>query len=316
MAGGAPDYYSILGVSRTADADEIKKAYRKLARMHHPDAGGDEAKFKEINEAYEVLSDDKKRKMYDQFGTANANEVPFGGGAYAGNPFAGAAGAGAGFAGINWADILESMRRGEGAFGGFDFLNMDGAGQAYSRATKGQDVSAEIVLSFNEAFSGCTKTLVLRTPSTGETQNVTVKVPQGAVDGGRLRIRGKGNPGQNGGPAGDLLVTTRIQEHPWFTRDGADVLLTVPVSPAEAGLGATVTVPTPDGKYAKVKVPAGTASGKRLVMSGKGAKKLKGSGNGDFKMTIEIALPATLSAQQREALEAYQSAPGESVRNW
>ena len=105
MANGAPDYYRILGVSRTADADEIKKAYRKLARKHHPDAGGDEARFKEINEAYEVLSDDKKRKMYDQFGTANANQAPFGGG-YAGNPFGGA---GAGFANINWADILDSI---------------------------------------------------------------------------------------------------------------------------------------------------------------------------------------------------------------
>jgi curved DNA-binding protein len=314
MGNGAPDYYKILGVSRTADADEIKKAYRKLARQHHPDAGGDEAKFKEINEAYEVLSDDEKRKMYDQFGTANANQVPFGGG-YAGNPFAGAAG-GAGFASINWSDILESMRRGEGAFGGFDFLNMNGgAGQASARPSQGSDVKAEISISFDEAFSGCTKTLVLRMPS-GETENVSVKVPAGAVDGGRLRIRGKGNPGRNGGPAGNLLVTTRIQEHPWFTRDGADVLLTVPVSPAEAALGATVTVPTPDGKRANVKVPAGTQNGKRLVMSGKGAKKLKGSGNGDFKMTIEIALPATLSNEQRQALQAFAQAPGSGVRSW
>ena len=315
MAGGAPDYYKILGVSRTADAEEIKKAYRKLARTHHPDAGGDEAKFKEINEAYEVLSDDKKRKMYDQFGTANANQVPFGGGGFAGNPFAGA-GAGAGFASINWQDILESMRHGEGAFGGFDFLNMNGAGQAQPRPMKGADVSAEIVISFDEAFSGCTKTLVLRMPDSGKKENVTVKVPAGAIEGGRLRIRGKGNPGQYGGPTGDLLVTTRIQEHPWFKRDGADVLLTVPVSPAEAALGAVVTVPTPDGKRANVKVPAGTFSGKRLVMSGKGAKKLKGAGNGDFKMTIEIALPEKLSDEQRKALEDYAEAPGPNVRSW
>ena len=311
MANGAPDYYRILGVSRTADADEIKKAYRKLARKHHPDAGGDEARFKEINEAYEVLSDDKKRKMYDQFGTANANQAPFGGG-YAGNPFGGA---GAGFANINWADILESMRHGEGAFGGFDFLNMNGAGAATMRPTQGSDVTAEISITFDEAFTGCTKTLVMRMPS-GEKENVTVKVPAGAVDGGRLRIRGKGNPGQNGGPAGNLLVTTRIQKHPWFTRDGADVLLEVPVSPAEAALGAVVTVPTPDGKRANVKIPAGSSSGKRLVMRGKGAKKLKGSGNGDFRMTIEIALPGTLSDGQRAALEAYAQAPGASPRGW
>lgn len=312
MANGAPDYYRILGVSRTADAEEIKKAYRQLARKHHPDAGGDEARFKEINEAYEVLSDDKKRKMYDQFGTANANQVPFGGG-YAGNPFG--SGVGGGFANINWSDILESMRRGEGAFGGFDFLNMNGAAQAQTWPTQGSDLTAEISISFDEAFSGCTKTLVMRMPS-GEKENVTVKVPAGAVDGGRLRIRGKGNPGTNGGPAGNLLVTTRIQEHPWFTRDGADVLLTVPVSPAEAALGAVVTVPTPDGKRANVKIPAGSSNGKNLVMRGKGAKHLKGSGNGDFKMTIEIALPTHLSDAQRKALEAYAQASGDSVRNW
>jgi curved DNA-binding protein len=146
--------------------------------------------------------------------------------------------------------------------------------------------------------------------------SVTVKVPAGAVDGGRLRIRGKGRAGVNGGPAGDLLVTTRLQEHPWFTRDGADVLLTVPVSPAEAALGASVTVPTPDGKQAKVKIPAGTRSGKHLVMSGKGAKKLKGAGIGNFKATIEIALPDALSDEQKRALEAYAAAPGASVRKW
>lgn len=315
MANGAPNYYKILGVARTAGADEIKKAYRKLARKHHPDAGGDEARFKEINEAYEVLSDDKKRKMYDQFGTASASQVPPGwGGGAAGNPFADMGAAG--FAGINWADILESMRRGEGAFGGFDFMNMGGATQPQPRAAKGADATAELSLSFDEAFEGCTKTLVVRLPDREQKESVTVKVPAGAVDGGRLRLRGKGYAGQNGGPAGDLLVTTRIREHPFFTRDGADVLLSVPVTPAEAGLGATVTVPTPDGKHAKVKVPAGTKSGKVLAMYGKGAKKLKGAGHGDFKMTIEITLPEQLSDEQKRALEAYASAEGPEVRKW
>ena len=315
MANGAPNYYEILGVSRTANGDEIKKAYRKLARQYHPDAGGDEEKFKQVNEAYEVLSDDKKRQMYDQFGTANENQIPYGGG----NPFGGAAGAGAGFAGFNWADILDSMRRGEGAFGGFDFMNMGNmgnAGQATPRATRGGDVTAELMISFDEAFNGCTKKLVLRMPDSGERENVTVKVPAGAVDGGRLRLRGKGSTGMNGGPAGDLLVTTKIQPHPYFTRDGADVLLDVPITPAEAALGAVVTVPTPDGKQAKVKIPAGTSNGKHLVMSGKGAQKLKGGGTGDFKMTLNISLPAELSAEQRSALEAYAKASGQGVRAW
>lgn len=314
MAHGAPDYYSILGVSRTADADEIKKAYRKLARQHHPDAGGDEAKFKQINEAYEVLSDDKKRKMYDQFGTADSNQIPFGGGGFSGNPFGGAAGAG-GFSSIPWQDILESMRRGEGAFGGFDFLNMNGTGPGSPMPAQGADVSAEIFITFEEALDGCMKTLVMRMPG-GEKENVSVKVPAGANDGTRIRVRGKGKPGQNGGPNGNLMVTTRIQEHPWFKRDGADVLLTVPVTPAEAALGAVVTVPTPDGKRANVRIPAGTHNGKNLVMSGKGAKKLKGSGYGDFRMTIEIALPEHLSNAQREALEAYANAAGDGVRQW
>lgn len=335
MAGNAPDYYKILGVSRTATADEIKKAYRKLARTHHPDAGGDEAKFKEINEAYEVLSDEKKRKVYDQYGSVGSGSMPYG----AGNPFGG----GAGGVTMNWADILDSIRSGNGAWGsgfqGFDLndfvsgMNGGGAGGGgpfgsyggaspfggYSSAPqprKGQDVNVDLQVTFDEAFNGCEKRISLRVPGATEKTTLNVKVPRGAVDGGRLRFRGKGAAGVNGGEAGDLLVTTRISAHPYFTRNGADVELTAPVTLAEAALGATITVPTPDGKQAKIKVPAGAAEGTVLRMRGKGAKKVKGVGNGDMNVVLHIQMPTQLNDEQRAALEAFQAASHEKVRTW
>ncbi len=239
-----PDYYQILGVPRTATAAEIKKAFRKLARTHHPDAGGDEAKFKEINEAYEVLSDDKKRELYDQYGTANENQIPpqgWGGAVDFGDIFGGAGG-GAGFGG--WADILESIRHGEGAFGGnWDF----GQGRT-PRPQKGQDMNVTLNITFDEAFNGAEKRVTVRVPGRQESETLTVKIPAGAVDGGRMRFKGKGALGANGGEDGDLLIVTKIDEGGLYRRKGADVLMDVPVSFAEAALGAKVTVPTPDGK--------------------------------------------------------------------
>ena len=165
-----PDYYQILGVPRTATAAEIKKAFRKLARTHHPDAGGDEAKFKEINEAYEVLSDDKKRELYDQYGTANENQIPpqgWGGAVDFGDIFGGAGG-GAGFGG--WADILESIRHGEGAFGGnWDF----GQGRT-PRPQKGQDMNVTLNITFDEAFNGAEKRVTVRVPGRQESETLTV----------------------------------------------------------------------------------------------------------------------------------------------
>ncbi|MDD6650832.1 MAG: DnaJ C-terminal domain-containing protein [Eggerthellales bacterium] len=314
MAGSTPDYYKILGVSRTASADEIKKAYRKLARTHHPDAGGDEAKFKEINEAYEVLSDEKKRKLYDQYGTAKESQIPFGGGA--GNPFGGA--------NMSWADILESIRSGNGAWGpgfaGFDLNDfMGGSTGGYSSAPaprKGQDVNVDLRISFQEALTGCEKRISLRVPGASDKITLNVKVPEGAVDGGRLRFKGKGAAGENGGPAGDLLVTTRIEPHPYFTREGADVILHAPITLAEAALGASITVPTPDGKKANIRVPAGTVEGTTLRMKGKGAKNVKGSGYGDMNVIVHLQVPQQLNEGQRAALEAFQAATNEKVRNW
>ncbi len=310
-----PDYYKTLGVPRTATADEIKKAFRKLARTHHPDAGGDEAKFKEINEAYEVLSDDKKRKLYDQYGTANENHIPQGWGGGAVNVediFGGGAG---GFG--SWADILESIRHGEGAFGSdWDFNGSGFGGARQPRPRKGQDMNVTLNVTFDEAFSGAEKRVTVRVPGRGESETLTVKIPAGAVDGGRLRFKGKGGPGENGGASGDLLITTKIDEHPYYSRKGADVLMDVPVSVAEAALGASVVVPTPDGTKVRVKVPAGTQDDTVQTVRGKGAPKVKGEGSGDLKIAVKVLVPKEMNEGQKKAMEDYLAATTEDVRSW
>lgn len=302
-----PDYYKTLGVSRSATADEIKKAYRKLARTHHPDAGGDEAKFKEINEAYEVLGDEKKRKLYDQYGTADEQRIPSGWGGQ--SPFAGAG---------SWADILESIRRGEGAFGGnWDIGDIFGGsgfggggfgGQYAQRPVQGRDMNVTLTVSFQEAFEGCTKKVSVKVPGAAGAETLDVNVPAGAVDGGRVRFRGKGAAGRNGGANGDLLVTTRIAEHPVFSRSGADVLMTVPVTAAEATLGASVVVPAPDGTKIRIKVPAGSQEGTKLRVGGKGAPVLKGTGRGALDITLHVDIPRSLTPAQKQAMEDFQAA--------
>ena len=317
-----PDYYKTLGVPRSATASEIKKAYRKLAREHHPDAGGDEAKFKEINEAYEVLSDDKKREMYDQYGTANENQIPFqGGNPFAGgNPFGGGqytyttTGGGNPFGGggIDWADILESLRHGEGAFG--TDWNFGGGGRQ-PQPEKGADKKVTLTVTFDEAFNGAEKKVRVVNPETQEKETLTIKVPAGAMEGGRVRLKGKGHPGANGGQAGDLLVTIKIADKQ-FSRDGANVVMKLPISIDEAALGAQVVVPTPAGKKVRLRIPAGTQDGAVLTLKGQGAPRLgkNASGTGDLKVEIEVKIPTTLNDEQKAALEAFKEATKESVR--
>lgn len=313
-----PDYYKTLGVPRTATADEIKKAFRKLARTHHPDAGGDEAKFKELNEAYEVLSDDKKRKLYDQYGTANENHIPQqgwrGGGSVNVEDIFGGAGGGFG----SWADILESIRHGEGAFGtDWDFNDMSGfGGGRQPRPRNGQDMNVTLNVTFDEAFKGTEKRVTVRVPGRGESETLTVKIPAGAVDGGRLRFKGKGGPGENGGASGDLLITTKIEPHSFYTRKGADVLMDVPVSVAEAALGASVVVPAPDGTKVRVRVPKGTQDDTVLSVKGKGAPKVKGEGAGDLKITVKVVVPKDMNEGQKKAMEDYIAATTDDVRSW
>ena len=311
-----PDYYKTLGVPRTASADDIKKAFRKLARTHHPDAGGDEAKFKEINEAYEVLGDEKKRALYDQYGTANENQIPrgwSGGQGFSVDDIFGGSQGGQGFSG-SWSDILESIRRGEGAFGSnWDFGGFGGS----PRPHRGQDMNVTLKVSFDEAFRGVEKRVTVRIPGKPSSDTVTVKVPAGAVDGGRLRFKGKGGLSQDGGEPGDLLVTTKIEPHPYYRRDKADVIVDVPVTVAEAALGAAIVVPAPDGTKVRVRIPAGTQDGAVLTIKGKGAPDVKSKGSfGNLKIQVDVKVPKTMNEKQRKAMEDFLAATTEDVRTW
>lgn len=323
-----PDYYKTLGVPRTASQSEIKKAFRKLARTHHPDAGGDEAKFKEINEAYEVLSDEKKRELYDTYGTANENHIPYGGaggggfnyedifgggfGGQGGQTYTYTTDGGGGFGGMDWADILNSIRNGEGAFGSDWDFNVN-------RARRGQDMNVTLDVTFDEAFNGANKRVTVRIPGKPEADTIDVKIPAGARDGGRLRYRGKGGLGESGGEPGDLLITTHITEHPYYKRDKADVLMELPINVAQAALGCSIVVPTPDGAKIRLKVPAGTQDGKVLTVKGKGAKDVKNKNSeafGDLKVKIMVETPVDMNEDQKKAMEEFLAATPEAVRPW
>ena len=307
-------YYDVLGVKRDASDDEIKKAFRKLAAKYHPDAGGDEAKFKEVSEAYTTLSDPQKRREYDQL-------LMFGG--IPGADFGGSGGRGrytyTTNVGGDWSDIFNNMRNGDGAFGGFDFSSIfggaAGARAASNRPTKGSDLTMSVDVSAEEAFRGATRKATYRVPSTGEEQTLTIKIPAGAVDGGKLRYRGRGEYGTNGGDRGDLVITTHVAEHPLFKRDGADVRMELPISIYEATLGATVDVPTPDGTEVRLKVPAGTQDGKTFRFRDLGAPNVKRKGSrGALYVTVRVKVPTMLTKKERDALEALRDADTRDYR--
>jgi molecular chaperone DnaJ len=371
----AKDYYDLLGVPRTATADEIKKAFRKQARKHHPDAGGSEDRFKEINEAYEVLSDEEKRRQYDEYGRYFAGGMPPGG---PGGPGPGGTGFPGGGGGFQYQTVDMGDLGDLGDLFGNLFSGAGGnVGSRRSSARRGTDLQYDLTLSFDEALKGVsTKVDVKRTepcgtckgsgakpgtsPTTCPTCNgsghvtqgqgvfgfsrtcprcggsgriietpcqtcrgkgsvvkvkpLTVNIPPGVTDGGKLRFAGKGEPGSGGGPAGDLYVVTHIRPHAYYTRDGADVLLDLPVTITEAALGAEVTVPTPDGAKVKLKIPAGTRDGKVLRVPGKGAPKLKGKGAGDLKVRVALVVPQKLTSEQKELLKRFESSRKEDVR--
>jgi curved DNA-binding protein len=292
------DYYEALGLSRGASTDEIKKAYRKLARKYHPDMNpGDpsaEEKFKQISEAYEVLTDPEKKKMYDQFGDA---------------AFSPGGGPGA----RTW-----TWRSGEGANEGFDFFGggadqygsfsdifseLFGARRSTSRRPRsGEDLSYTMDIDFMEAVKGTSKTVSLRT-ETG-TEQLAVSIPAGVNDGSRVRLRGKGGPGIAGGPPGDLYIITRVRPHPFFSRVQDDIYVDVPVTITEAALGAQVTIPTVDGPT-RLTIPEGTQGGQRLRLRGKGAPHLKGSGRGDMYAVIKIVVPKKMSDTSKKLLRDF-----------
>ena len=295
------DYYEVLGVSRSASADEIKKAYRKLAKKHHPDANPDDESaqkvFAEITEAYEVLSDEEKRKKYDQFGHDWSRVQGAGG-----NPFQGFQGGSTNF---DLDDILGGMFGGGGG-GGFRGAGGPGFGgfggrQAPPRPQKGQDVKTEIQVPFQVGALGGEHELTLR--SQGKTERVTVKIPAGIDSGAIIRLGGQGYPGQNGGAAGDVLVTVQIAAHPWFRREGSNLVLDVPVTASEAALGAKIDVPTLSDGTVVLSVPPGASSGAKLRLRGKGVRNRKTGEAGDQIVVLKIVVPKELDDQTRQLFE-------------
>ena len=295
------DLYQILGVARDASEDVIRKAYRKLARRHHPDVNpndkGAEDKFKEISHAYSVLSDTEKRRAYDEFG-----EIALEGGFDPEAARRAREAFGARFGGGGRPSFGEA----EGfAFEGLDGLFSDLFSRRGGGRGRGADVEAELELDFMDAARGAEQRLTLARPQPDGSlrqETVTVRIPPGVSDGGRLRIPGKGGPGPGGGPPGDLHARIRVRPHRFFRRDGRDLLLDVDVSVREAALGAKVEVPTLEGRVT-LTIPAGTDSGTRLRVRGKGIPSPSGGPPGDLYAIVQIRVPRDLGPRERELLD-------------
>jgi curved DNA-binding protein len=295
----ATDFYSVLGVPKDADSATIKKAYRKLARDLHPDKNPGnktmEARFKDVNRAYEVLGDDGKRKLYDEFGEDALREgfdadkvrsykqwqsrAGSGGGGFRSGGFGGGA--------VNLEDLFSGAVPGGsvGADGADPFADLFGRASRRRGPVKGRDYEQELTIDFASAVKGTS--LQLRNPSSPEP--VTVRIPPGADEGSRVRIKGQGAASPNGGPNGDLILVIHVEPHPLFTRDGDDLTLEVPINASEAIKGAKVNVPTFDGDVT-VKVPAGTQSGTKLRVRGKGVHR-KGREPGDLYVRFMVHVP-------------------------
>jgi DnaJ-class molecular chaperone len=299
------DYYKVLGVARGASADELKKAYRRLAKQYHPDVNkGDknaEERFKEISEAYNVLSDPEQRKKYDLFSQYGPAGMGGGGGGFEG--FRWQPGAGPGnvdFGNVDLGDLFSELfemggiRRGPSRQG-------RGRGEGGEAPVNGQDTYADIEVSFDEAITGAERKISIRRGD--KVEHLTVKVPAGVDNGSKVRISGKGQPGFGGGSSGDLYLRIHVTPHPSFWREGADIYTEMPITIYDAVLGAQVEVPTLEG-HARMKVPAGTASGQKFRLSGKGAPQLGGKGKrGDQYVIINIVPPRDLGGTARKAFE-------------
>lgn len=312
------DYYKLLGVSRTASRDEISKAFKKLARKYHPDLNPNnktaEAKFKEINEAYEVLKDEKKRKLYDQFGSnwehgQNFQPPP----GYENMNFGGGGGFPGGAGGFS--DFFETIFGGAGGGGasfrgGFQQGGFGGGGGYQQRPRRGSDSEATYELTLDEAFRGGSKSITLQEQVTGPegfprmtTKTLEVNVPPGIKDGQKIRLANQGNPGISGGAKGDLYLKIKLLPHPMFKVNDSDVILDLALAPWEAALGVKLRIPTLDGAV-EMKIPPGIGSGKKLRIKGKGlgspAKR------GDQYVRIMIQVPERLSNEERELWEQLQ----------
>lgn len=306
VAAMATDFYSVLGVPKDADAGTIKKAYRKLARDLHPDKNpgnkSAEQRFKDVNRAYDALGDEKKRKLYDEFGEDALREgfEPDKQRAYkqwqdrAGNGAGGFRGSYGGGA-VNLEDLFSGAAPG-GSVDGDPFADLFGR-QRRRGPGKGRDYEQELTIDFVSAVKGTT--LQLRNPSSPEP--VTVRIPPGAADGSRVRIKGQGAPSTSGGQAGDLLLLIHVEPHPLFRREGDDLYLEVPIWVSEAIKGAKVKVPTFEGDVT-VKVPAGTQSGTKLRVRGRGIVR-KGREPGDMYLVFMIHVPTSAAAELQKAAD-------------
>jgi len=286
------DYYATLGVSSTATPKEVTKAYRKLARSHHPDAkGGNEERFKEVSAAYDVLGDDTKREDYDE-----ARRI---GPSAAGGFASGADGFNVHF------DDLDDL---SGMFG-----NLFGRGQRGPVSMRGVDQETRIHLGFRDAIDGVTTNVLLGGAVDGERRQVKVRIPAGVDNGQRIRLSGKGGAGRNGGPNGDLYVVVEVAPDSMFGRKGKHLTLVIPVTFPEAALGAEIKIPTYDHSTVTLKIPPGTKSGTTFRVKGRGVLTAKSTG--DLLVTLEIAVPAELSPKEREAIEALSEVTDWSPRN-
>ena len=317
------DFYDVLGVSKNASADDIKKAYRKLARKYHPDSGGNTKdnveKFHEVQEAYDVLSDKEKRKNYDQFGHAAQNFAGAGAGGHGG--YRTNAG------GFDFSDIFSGMGGGNtGGFGGFggiaDIFEQMRAGQAarpHSRPhhpAKGKNIEYAITIGFMEAVNGAIReiSLTITDPNgSRRVEKLSVKIPAGTDNGGKIRLRGKGQHSP-GGTSGDLILTVNVTQHPYFKRDGLDILMDLPVTVTEAALGAQVEVPTLSDRTV-VNVPPGSPSGRKLRLKGRGVKSA--SATGDMYLILKIVMPDSLDEKSVQLLKEFGKLnPQTNIRNW
>jgi curved DNA-binding protein len=297
------DYYAILGVPRDAAADEIKKAFRKRARRHHPDVAKDkhaaEERFKEINEAYEVLGDPEKRGRYDRLGADWRQE--------GGSP---ATGRGGGFhefdfGGTGFSDFFEQYFGGAGMHGFSSGMRGAARGGA-RRAAKGNDIEGDILVTLEEVMHGALRPVSMRTtdPHSGRVESHTfqVRIPPGVPHGKRIRVPGQGGPGSGGAGAGDLYLRVRHAAHPDFTTEGADLHHELELAPWEAVLGADVTVPTLDGSL-KLRIPPGSENGRTLRVRGRGLPTGKSAARGDLLVTLVIQVPAHPGAEERALWE-------------
>ena len=337
------DYYSILGVSKTADASDIKKAFRKLARKYHPDVNPNdkaaEAKFKEVNEAYEVLGDADKRKKYDQFGQYWQQAGRAGAGGFGGP--GGFGGGGAGMGGFDFSayggfddfinELLNRVGTGgaaggsrrssygyqspggfdTGGFGGFNGgFGGQGARRGAGQSAAGKsalDQEAQLKLSMSEAFQGTQKRFTIGSES------VTVRIPAGVKPGSKIRIKGKGATNPQTGQRGDVYLKVELLPHNFFQFDGDKLVCEVPIAPDEAVLGAKVSVPTPDSQVT-VNIPAGVKSGQSLRLRGKGWPQKKGKERGDLFVKVVIAPPKNLSDKEKSLYEQIRESRSEDPR--